>query len=216
MERKFRKLGFLFVLTGSMFLYSCGNSDEESKETTEETTEESVDSEDVLTDDTPEVGEGYLYSTTNGDYDIVFPVKPKESTENIPITSEMSMTMHMVMHEDVSNEEVYMTAYSELPAQLVEMVNDDVLSSMLHGGKQGAVQELGKYGSTEPQIDFEEDFMYDGKYQAVKFKAHNGEHYVYAKFFYKDGALYQIMKGKIGDYSNPDKADRFFNSFKLN
>lgn len=201
------------LFSGGLFLSSCGekSSDAEVKENTDEGTDEEEDGEDV--GDEEELGADWkTFTNEDGGFTVKMPEIPKEEVSD-QATDAGVIKMHMFIHP-VGEEELYMVGYNDFPETLMSSLSDDDKKNMLQGGKQGAMRALSGYGD-ETIVDEETSYKYYDKYEALKFRAHNGEHYCYVKCFIKENRLYQVWKVKTGDYTAAEKADVFFSSFKL-
>ncbi len=217
MERKFRKLGLLFVLCGSMFLYSCGGGDEKAEQTEETETTEDLDDVDELTDDTEAIDEdaaGWeVYTNEAGNFSVEMPGTPQESSQ-VQDTDVGPIEIHMFMHQP-SDKEIFVIGYNDMPAELMDAVDEATKKQMLEGGLQGGLGALRPYGTQDPVVDKKEHYKFYDQFPALKAKAHNGTYYVFIKCFIKENRLYQVWHMKEGNYSDEDITDKFVSSFKL-
>lgn len=220
MDKKLRKLGLLFVLSGSMFLYSCGDKSKDNEESTDDTevsSEDDMDVDDELTDDTEEISDAdgwKTYTNEDGNFSVDFPGTPTENSQ-VTSTEVGDIKIHMFMYQPPGVEAIYMVGYNDMPAELMEAQDEAGLKSMLDGGIEGGLGALKTLDSHEPVIDKKETYKFYDKFQAIKVKAHNGKYYAYIKCFINGNRLYQIWKLKDGDYASESKVDKFFDSFKL-
>ncbi len=193
------------VACTSLFFTSCGNDTVASTET--EDVEVEVEAEEA------EEPEWVTVTPEDGAFLVKMPSAP-EYTFDSTMSALGKLYMHLYILDN--GDQAYMIGYNDMP-QLDALgieVDEEMAETMLQGGKSGAFDVLSQYGA-ESVIDMETSFKYLDKYPALKVKAHNGEHYVYAKFMVKDTRFYQVWEMKSGDYSNDENVDDFFASFQL-
>lgn len=144
----------------------------------------------------------------------MMPGTPEESHQTVE-TAVGDIDIYMFMHQPTGVEEIYVVGYNDMPASLMESIDEDTRKNMLESGIEGGLNALKAYGDHDPIVDKKESFKMYGKYPALKAKAHNGKYYVYIMCFMQENRLYQVWKMKDGDYTAKKKVDKFMDSFKL-
>lgn len=144
------------------------------------------------------------FESKEGNFKVIFPGAPQVSTDDVP-TDIGTIKMKSFMYEK-SALEAYMVAYSDYPAEMVEVSNAD---DLLQGGKNGALSSFGIEKAEE-----EEDIKING-HPGKYFKANNNQYYVVYKMYMVGNRLYQIAILRDGAYPDKKEAKSFLNSFKL-
>ena len=80
---------------------------------------------------------------------------------------------------------------------------------------EGFYDALSKGSGQDPDIEVNEQFLYDDKYSSVKTIGKAGPIELQTLFIAKENTLYQIICMGIGKKPNPEDSKKFFNSFKF-
>lgn len=152
------------------------------------------------------------FKNKKGNFSVKMPGKPVESSSSQE-TAAGVVEIYMYMYTQ-GEEQLYMVGYNDFPPSLMNSLSENDRKNMLQGGKQGAMGALSGYGD-ETVVDKEESFLFQKQYTALKFRAHNGEHYCNVLCFLKDNRLYQVWEVNVGEYKSSKEDNVFFDSFKL-
>lgn len=213
MEIKFRKLGLVLGLAGSMFLYSCGGGENEaSTEETTDTEEVADDATEELTDDTEELPASDGWSTftpDGGKFSIEMPGTPKYSTQDVP-TEIGNILMHMYTIEK-SNTEALMVAYADYPVSLVETVEaqEELEKTVAESG----IVTIGGSIEESEYVDIDggrRAFVAKGKAVVQGYSL-----FISYKVFFVDNRLFQLMWIKDTDYPAASDIARYHGSLKI-
>jgi len=146
----------------------------------------------------------YTYIDPDKKFSVHFPGTPETGKEVVP-TDLGDLDMFTVMYE-ASYDKVFMVAYTDYPAALVDESNAEVL---LDGAKEGS---LGSFGISMPS--FEESITFDG-HPGKYFEASGNDMHVSYKLILVENRLYQLVILQIGDPISESDVESFIDTFKL-
>jgi hypothetical protein len=139
-----------------------------------------------------------------GYFKLKFPGEPTRSSDIVE-TEAGDITMVTYMYEE-SSTRVYILAYSDYPADLVEASNPD---DLLEGGREGAMESL-QLGGVETLTNI----TLQG-FPGQEFTGNNGNFFVRYNIYMVNNRLYQLACLAEGGYSNEKTFSKFVKSFKV-
>jgi hypothetical protein len=140
----------------------------------------------------------------DGYFKLKFPGEPTRSSDIVE-TEAGDITMVTYMYEE-SSTRVYMLAYSDYPADLVEASNP---ADLVDGGRNGALESLG-IETTETL----ETVTLKG-HPGQEFTGNNGQYFVRYRIYLVNNRLYQLACLSDGAYSDEKTFAKFVKSFKV-
>ena len=151
------------------------------------------------------------FTSETGGFAVKLPSTPVEEVQTIPSEAgDLNLYIYMVEEENAAMG----VMFNELPEIITSSADDELIQSMLDGGRDGAVGNMGG------NLVSEEEISIDG---------HPGRHIVFnipdavfpgggegvARIYYVDGNLYQVMLLGVKDAYPPEMVEMFLDSFQL-
>lgn len=146
----------------------------------------------------------YVYIDPDKTFSIRFPAEPETGKEVVP-TELGDLDMFTIMYE-ASYDKVYMLAYTDYPADLVNASDAAVL---LNGAKEGS---LGSFGISTPS--YEKSITFEG-HPGTYFEANGNDMYVAYKLILVENRLYQIVILQMSNPISDSEVEGFIDTFKL-
>lgn len=123
-------------------------------------------------------------------FSATFPKSLKVDKKNIDSDyGKIDITLYLAEGSDF----MIMLSESKYPSKIVTPQDKSGIKNMLDGAKNGSLNNFAKQMGSKYNTITEEDYLYNNKYQGIKFSGNVDEIFVSGQTFMKNRQMYQII-----------------------